>query len=847
MTGTARAWPGAFAELLLRHRTGVNLRQRDLAARCGLSERAIRDLERGVRTPRPYTALAVASALSLAGDELTAFLAAARPGAAEAVPPPLTATDDLVGRDRELRMLLDLVLGARHRLVTVTGPAGMGKSRIAAELVTLLSARTDMTVHMLDLSAVREPDLVGELVAASLGCGVSRLPVVDRVAAHLRDRRVVLVVDRFEQLVSAAPKLVELVRRCPGLSLVVTSQRSLQVRAERLVVLGPLAPAEAAALFARRAAAVSPGFVLDADTAGTVAVICRRVECLPLAIELAAARVRVLPPVELANRLDRRLTVLAGGARDLPARHRSLRAAIESSLEAVPSVSRMVFRWFGAFTGGGQLGDVEAVAAALDADRECLLTGLTDLVDMSLVRVVAEGVTYRYTLPDTVAELAEEQLTLDPDEHRIRRAVSVRYLERLRHRNEGYGPPVDRDAANVRAAIGWALSNDPGLVDVDMCTALYRFYETTGRLVEGQQILCRVAAAGPAAAWARAGQLAAIRGDLTAAADLGSRSLQTAAANDHGVRATALIVLAQTAVERGDPGTGRTHLRAALVEARRAGDVGLLGRVLNNLSSVSIEHGRPRDAERQLRAALEAKRRSGAGPVELGRTLFNLAESALDLGHNELARSRAEEAVPLLRTGGFGRLAAFAETTHALALLRTAGPAPALSAAKRAVGLLGDSGDDRRTEALVELRCSIVWHAAGELAAARNAIHRCLPVVLGHPTRDLDEIADTLQTHAWYLAKRAPMAAAALLGAGDQIRRRPIPAAIQPVRDQAAITARRTLGTKRFDARYQAGAAFDGDGLLDLCDRIAAAPETSSKVREKAAPVYTQGRSGKDR
>jgi predicted ATPase len=842
MTGTAPARPGPFAELLLRYRTGADLRQRDLAGRCGLSERAIRDLERGVRSPRPHTVRAVASALSLAGDELTAFLAAARPGAVGAGPVLLTASDDLVGRDRELRMLLDLVLGARHRLVTVTGQAGMGKSRIAAELAMLLAGRADMTVRTLDLSAVREPELVGELVAASLGCGISRLPPVQRVAAHLRDRRVVLIVDRFEQLVSAAAELVGLIRRCPGLSLVVTSQRPLQVRAERLVALGPLAPAAAVELFARRAAAVSPRAerdgALDADSARAIAVICQRVEYLPLAIELAAARVRVLHPAELADRLDRRLTVLAGGARDLPARHRSLRAAIESSLEVVSSDSCMLFRWLGGFTGGGQLGDVEAVAAALGEDREWLLTALTELVDINLIRVAAEGVTSRYTLPDTVAELAGERLSLDPDEHRVRRAVSVRYLRRVRHGSDGCGPPVDDgDAANVRGAVGWALSNDPGLVDDEVCAALCRLYETTGRLFEGQQVLGRIAAAGSAVALARAGQLAAMRGDVTAATDLGSRALQSAAATDHVARATALIVLARTAVERGDPGTGRGHLRAALVEARRAGDVGLLGRVLNNLSSVSIEHGRPRDAERQLRAALQAKRRSGAGPVDLGRTLFNLAEIALELGHNEVARARAAEAVPLLRAGGFGRLAAAAETTNALALLRTTGPAPALSAAKRAVGLLADSGDDRRTAALVELRCSIIWHAAGELGAARDAVRRCLPVVLGPPTRDRDEIADTLQTHAWYLAKRAPVASAALLGAGDRIRRRPIPAAIQPLHDQTTTTARRILGTKRFDAGYQAGTALDTSGLLDLCDRIAAAPETSSRMRDKAMPL----------
>ncbi|BCB77868.1 hypothetical protein GCM10022251_38140 [Phytohabitans flavus] len=169
---------------------------------------------------------------------------------------------DLVGRDEELRALTDLATGARHRLVTMTGPSGVGKSRIVAELGHLLTHRTDLVVRALDLSSVREPELVGELVAAALDCGVSRLPPVERVAAHLRDRRVVLILDRYEQLVAAAPDLTAFLRRCTGLTLVVTGQRPLQVRGERVVPLPPLTPDAATALFTRRAAAVNPHFTL---------------------------------------------------------------------------------------------------------------------------------------------------------------------------------------------------------------------------------------------------------------------------------------------------------------------------------------------------------------------------------------------------------------------------------------------------------------------------------------------------------------------------------------------------------------------------------------------------------
>lgn len=829
VTNAAVGQVGAFAELLLRHRTKAGLRQRELARGSRLSERAIRDLERGVRVPRASSARLVATALGLAGDDLSAFLAAARPdlagdlvaGTTPATSVPWTPPDDFVGRDGELRVLADLVAGERHRLVTVTGRAGVGKSRMVAELAALLASRTDITVRMLDLSAVCEPDLVGELIASALGCGASRLAPLERVAAHLGDERVVLILDRFEQLVAAAPELVGLLRRCPGLRLVVSSQRRLQVRGERVVALGPLTPEGAAQLFALRAAAVDPRFTLDDVTMPAVAAICERVEHLPLAIELAAARVRLLHPVELADRLDRQLQMLAGGARDLPARHRSLRAAIESSLEVVAPDTRVLFRWLGAFTGGGQLGDVEAVAAALGADRDRLLTALTELVDINLVRVHAESTTSRYTLPDTMAELAGEQLSAAADGYRVIQAVATHFLARVRAAQDGSGPAIgDRDAANVRAAVGWASTHEPALIGGRTAAALARFFETTGRLVEGQEILRRLAADGLAPAWVHAGQLAAMRGDLAAAVALGGHGLSSAAADDHAVRVSALSLLAQVAIEQGDPAAGRTHLRAALVQARRARDIALTGRILNNLASVSIENGQPRHAERQMLAALTAKRRSGAGPVELGRTLFNLAEIALELGNNETAIMRGGEAVPLLQAGGFVRLAALAESTIALAVLRHHGPAQAVEAARRALVLLRGDGDDRRTEAVVQLRCSVVQHAAGDLDAAMHLLRAAAHDATGQTTRDHDELADALQTHALYLARRHPVVAAALLGAGDRMRRRPIPAPIRPIRQQASTAAQRLLGEERFDEHLRAGATLDRHGLVHLLDRL---------------------------
>ena len=466
--------------------------------------------------------------------------------------------------------------------------------------------------------------------------------------------------------------------------------------------------------------------------------------------------------------LDHQLQMLAGGGRDLPARHRSLRAAIESSLDVITPAARTLVRQLGGFVGGGVLGDLEAVAATFGHDRDWLLTGLAELVDMYLVRVTNESATSRYLLPDTMTELAAEQLRSSSDRDAVERAVAVRLLERLRHGHDSSGPAVnDHDAANVRHTVGWALAHR--IVDAEIVSSLSRFYETTGRLVEGEKILCRIAGAGHAIAWVRAGHLAALRGDLAAATEWGECGLRDAAAGDHVVRVTAVNLLAQRAIERGDPVTSRTRLRSALVEARRAGDLALIGRVLNNLSSASAEVGRPRDAERLLRAALQAKRRAGAGPVEIGRTLLTLAEIALELGEDEAAAARAGETVTVLRSGGFSRLAAVAESTVALAELRRGALPAALAAVDRSARLRrADEGDDRRTEAVALLRHSI------------------------------------------------------LVGAGDQLRRRPVSGPIQWQRDQAAQYVRRALGDAAYEKRLRHGAALDCALLLDLSGRIAA-------------------------
>ncbi|HEX7308201.1 ATP-binding protein [Lentzea sp.] len=802
----------AFAELLRRHRATTGLSQVELARLSGISDRALRDLEQGRRVPRAQSARLMATALALAGDDLTAFLAAARPHSTPARAAVVSTGGGLLGRSDELRSLLDLVLLARHRIVTVTGPAGAGKSSLAAELAALLSGRTDLVVSTLDLSAVTDVVLVGDLVADALGCGPSRLAPADRVAAHLGDRRVVLVVDRFEQLVDAAADLAALSRRCPGLTVVVTSQRPLRVRDERVLPLAGLPSRAAAELFARRARLDTP---LDPDAEAAVETICHRVENLPLAIELAAGWVRLMRPAELAERLTHRLRYLTDGDRDLPARHRSLRAAVEATLDLVTAGARAVFGRLGGFDGGVRLADLEAVFGPAPAE-------LTELVDLNLVRSTPDGDSSRYALPDMVAELAQEHLAASDESEDVRGRISVHYLEELRN-GATFGA---LDAANIRAAVRWAAREDRARLDADTSMALVRFYEATGRLGEGAELLSQVGAGGVPPLLVRSGQLAALRGDLGAAAGAARRALAATAEDDHGTRTAALSLLGMVAVEHGKPREALAHLRTALAAAKLSGDDATLGRVLNNLSSVSVELGRPQDAYRQLESALAAKKRAGTGPVDLGRTLFNLAFLALDLGRTATAVSWAAKAVPPLTAGGHTLLAALTEATAALALLDT-DPVASSAALRRSDRLLSESsggnGNDR-VEATVRLRAGVVRHALGDPAAAWRELATTLRISLNHTTRDRDSVAEALDLHARHLCARDPASAAVLLGAADRLRRKKITPFVAGVRERAVAVVAAALGPERWTERLDTGRGLDDPALEDFVAGLGQAP-----------------------
>jgi predicted ATPase len=429
-------------------------------------------------------------------------------------PPPQPLTH-ILGREREVGALEALIDGS-SRLIVVTGAGGVGKTRLVIEVARRRAAEDPVDVHFVSLIPIEAPELVLAQIAASLGIQVegTQRPV-DALRDHLGDRRLLLVLDNFEHVSPAAVELPRLLAACPRLQLLVTSRQVLRLRGETDFALEPLpvpAPASAAArvranatvrLFVERAQAAQPAFRLTADNVESVAEICRRLDGVPLAVELAAARVRLLPPKLLLERLGTRLDLLGAGAADLPERQRTLRSAIDWSYQLLAAGERALFARLAVFVDGWTLEAVETVCG--DASEDVLET-VFSLLEKSLLVVVDPAVTdqprMRMLVP--VREFAEEQLIARGEHVALRRRHADYYLRlveesggKLRTGEQGvWSRALEKEAGNLRAAARWWLDGGDGESLARFAFATFLQYWLTGGLQEFDAL---VRAAAPAA------------------------------------------------------------------------------------------------------------------------------------------------------------------------------------------------------------------------------------------------------------------------------------------------------------------------------------------------------------
>jgi predicted ATPase/DNA-binding XRE family transcriptional regulator len=522
--------PSSFGDMLRRVRVAAGLTQEALAERAGLSVRGISDLERGVnRTPRKDTVALLAEALQPAGDDHAAFAAAAGGRGPRAVPQPVGTANlpspltPLIGRAADVAAVSDLLGQADVRLVTLTGIGGVGKTRLAVQVASNLLSGFPDGVWFVGLAAHPDPGSVVAAIAQTF-----HLPDAgdrtfhERLIAYLLPKSLLLVLDNFEHLLPAATLVADLLAACPSLTVLVTSRAPLRVSGEheRLVLplavpdlqhlpeSGDLARYPAVGLFLKRAQAVSPEFLLTASNAMAVATICAQVDGLPLAIELAASRIKLLPPVAMVTRLERRLQFLTGGARDLPARQQTLRGTLDWSYDLLSPPEQQLFQCLAVFAGGWILETAEAVCALPTTDNGrspaaiqpsmtgSILDGLAALVDNNLVQAIAEpGGTPRFMMLETVGEYAREKLAESGDERacRLRHAqiylalaeemeVKLRGSERLAWRDR-----LVSEVDNLRTAVNWAIDSGDTKLSLRFTAVLYWSWLQVGHFREGRQ------------------------------------------------------------------------------------------------------------------------------------------------------------------------------------------------------------------------------------------------------------------------------------------------------------------------------------------------------------------------
>ena len=775
---------------------------------------------------------------------------AARPSVAPAVPAPLRIArrlpdplDELVGRDRELAELQQL-LRAR-RLLTLTGPGGVGKTRLAVAAARAVASSRDGAAFV-DLAPLVDPDLVLPEIARTLGVSeIGGESLLDTVIGAVGGTRLLVLVDNVEHVVTAAPVLAELLSACPGLCFLLTSRSRLRLQGEQEYPIVPLdlpvrpndaddhavtvhavSRAPSVVLFDRRARLARPNFGLTTANAGAVAEICHRLDGLPLAIEMAAARVRLLPPSELVRRLERPLAVLGTGSRDAPARQRTLRATIAWSYELLTSTERALFVDLAVFAGGASLDAVEAVVAGTaDTAVATVLEVTAALVDHSLLNQTEDSLGRgRLGMLATIQDYAREQLDARGDAGEIRHRHAAHFLALAESAApELTGPEqglwldrLDIEHDNLRAALRNFDTPEGAPTMLRLVASLWRFWWIRGYLTEGRRwiehaLAANPAATGPTAATALdgAGVLAEAQGDLATATLRHEAALVIwqALGDRHG-QLRSLLDLGLVADERGEPARAIQILEDALAIAREIADRAGIASCLANLGFAALEQGDHRTADSRLRESLQLFRDLG-DRRNLGAVLDSLGVLAFRDGDYQRASVFHAEALTLLRElrdqqGTADTLSNYGHTVQrmgdlalaeryyaeALALYRQLGDQSGVAFALTHLGRLASHADDpRRSDALLREAFALAWRLGEKII--------------------ISEAMEGLATVA--LDRGEPAQSARLLGAAGALREAiavPLPEVHVPEHQRCLTRARALLGDDAFAAALKEGRAL---------------------------------------
>lgn len=716
--------------------------------------------------------------------------------------------DEFIGRERETAAVCELF--SRARLVTLLGPGGTGKTRLSLQVAAEMVGRFD-GVFFVALAGVNDPGLVVPAIAQTLGLRQTAGWSWDEVLAdHLRDRELLVVLDNLEQVLGAAGRVGELLARSPGLRVLVTSREPLRISGEHRYAVPPLdvdtedagaVPSPAVRLFVERARSARPGFALNGATA-TVTEICRRLDGLPLAIELAAARMNVLAPKALLDRLERRLPLLVGGSRDRPERQQTLRAAITWSYELLSDPERRLFEGLGVFRGGWTM---EAASAVCGADSDLgldVLDGLGSLADKSLIkRDDLPNSSTRFSMLETIREFANEKLSDAKGalrrrhaEHFVARAellASMTPVEAGHH-----AASLGDEQENVRAALEWVLDAADATLALRYAATLRALLRDNREIRTWHAQLLGVPGTEAAStlrwtALMAAGGAAFVESDLTAMRTIYEEiSSIGEATSDDEARLAGSFGLAMTAGMAGDIALAEQLSEAHVALLRSLGRPESASAAMNRANMLR-DKGDFAGAEALYGRLLEAAERANSF-LMIAMILGNLGELHYARGNYQ----RADEAI--------GR---------------------SLDIRRRHRDLSPSGNTDLLIAAGV-LHCAAVSLLRGDLSKAATHIRDAMPVL--HRWRNARYLAACFDAAAAAVAALEPRSAATMLGTADALRDRigatdPLPNH-RFMRDRASEAARRALGDTQFGEHLRAGREMPLHTAVDFAlERVTAA------------------------
>jgi len=732
--------PLSFGDHLKAYRKARDMTQAELAELVGYSLVSIRKIESDQQRPSKYLAERLAEKLALAPDEATAFIRLARGLPTESTPPALPVSSNLptrlpplFGRTQEVTAACALLEDAEVSLLTLTGPGGVGKTRLAVQVATELQSYFEHGVCFVALAPISDPALVIPTLAQSLGIRVwgsaatlSGQKLDELLKEYLANRELLLLLDNFEQVTTAAPLLNELLVAAPRLKLLVTSRVRLNLYREqefdvpplavpnlsRLPSVEVLAQSPAIALFVARAKAIKPDFGLTPENAPLVAEVCARLDGLPLAIELAAARIKALSPSALLKALSHRLTLLTSGRQDQPDRQRSLRNTIAWSYQLLEANEQRLFTRLGVFVGGCTLPAVENICG-LESDpplEQSVLDQLHALLDKSMLQqtLTPEG-ELRFTLLETLHEYALEQLLTRPEIESLRRRHADYYARLAEDMVPGlWGPEAGRwlhqllaEYGNLQAALHWLIERGHGEMAIQLFEVLVHFWEMQRKpseiRIQTEAILEMsrgLSASIRAIALAVAGAVFRdMQFDYARARACYTEQLSLAREQgDPYATAVALDELGLVLVEQGAYAQAEELLQESYALSQARGDKDLMASVLCSLGVVALYQGELDQAQARLENSL-ALHREQKSRLGCARTLNQLGRVAFYQHQAARAQALHEESRALFRELGNQRSYANALSHLAPVWLAQAVPEQALAALRESSAIFQDLED----------------------------------------------------------------------------------------------------------------------------------------------------------